>query len=295
VLPALAVNAPTLFAALLFFGAMLGANDVAMNAQAVIVERLRGSPTMSRFHAMFSVGGIAGAAVGGWIASRHVPVRNHFLLAAAALLVFAYVTAPLMVDERSEARPRSERMRWRHMPATLLALCAIGFCIFLSEGAMADWTAVYLRQVLHSGPGLAATGYAVFSAAMAIFRLCGDAITVRLGPAWTIRAGALIAAAGLTSALLATSPYWALPGFALVGVGFSSIIPLVFAAGGRIPSVSEGAGVAAVSGIGYLGFLVGPTAIGFIAELTSLRAGMFLVVALSLLAAALVKKAESKG
>jgi MFS family permease len=209
-------------------------------------------------------------------------------------VIFALLTAPLIPELRSVSsgeRP-SARLRLRQMPVALLALCAIGFCIFLSEGAMADWTAVYLRQILNAGPGLAAAGYAVFSAAMAVFRLCGDAITVRLGFAWTIRAGALLAAFGLSSALLAQNPYWALPGFALVGAGFSSIIPLVFAGGGRIKSVGEGAGVAAVSGIGYLGFLVGPTAIGFLSELTSLRVGLSLLVVLSLLAAGLVSTAE---
>lgn len=294
VLPAFAFNAITLFAALFIFGAMLGGNDVAMNSQAVSVERLLGSPTMSRFHAMFSLGGIAGASAGGWLASKALPVSEHLVTASMVFVIFALLTAPLIPELRSVSsgeRP-SARLRLRQMPVALLALCAIGFCIFLSEGAMADWTAVYLRQILNAGPGLAAAGYAVFSAAMAVFRLCGDAITVRLGFAWTIRAGALLAAFGLSSALLAQNPYWALPGFALVGAGFSSIIPLVFAGGGRIKSVGEGAGVAAVSGIGYLGFLVGPTAIGFLSELTSLRVGLSLLVVLSLLAAGLVSTAE---
>ena len=290
VLPAFAINAPTLFAALFVFGSMLGANDVAMNSQAVSVERLLGSPTMSRFHAMFSVGGIAGAAAGGWLASHALHVKAHFLVMSAA--IFSPSHSPPRRSSPKYPRKRKAciaRFRLRRMPLPLLALCAIGFCIFLSEGAMADWTAIYLRQVLDSGPGVAAAGYAVFSAAMAVFRLCGDAITVRLGFAWTIRGGALLAACGLASALLVHSPYWALPGFVLVGAGFSSIIPLVFAAGGRINGVGEGAGVTAVSGLGYLGFLVGPTAIGFISELSSLRAGLSFVVALSLLAAGLVR------
>jgi MFS family permease len=291
VLPAFAINAPTLFAALFAFGAILGANDVAMNSQAVSVERLLGSPTMSRFHAMYSLGGIAGATAGGWIASRAVPVKEHFLGTGALFVAFAIAIAPLVIDARSETGVPKSRVRLRQMPLALVALCVIGFCIFLSEGAMADWTAVYLRQVLYSGPGMAAAGFAVFSAAMAVFRLAGDAITVWLGAAWTIRAGALVAAFGLAWALLVHDPYWALPGFAMVGAGFSSIIPLVFAAGGRIPHVSEGAGVATVSGIGYLGFLVGPTAIGFISEFTSLRIGLGFVVMLSLLAASLVNAA----
>ena len=159
---------------------------------------------------------------------------------------------------------------------------------FSPEGAIADWTGVYLKQVLGAGAGLAPIGYAVFSAAMAIFRLTGDAITLRIGRAATVRYGGAIAAAGLSFALLVHSPYWALAGFAAAGAGFSSIIPLVFAAGGRIPEISEGAGVATVSGLGYLGFLFGPPAIGFLSELTSLRLGLSLLVLLSLTAAGLV-------
>src|SRR5204862_1256597 len=135
-------------------------------------------------------------------------------------------------------------------------------------------------------------GYAAFSAAMAIFRLTGDAITLRIGRAATIRGGGLLAAGGLCLALLVQSPYLALVGFFAAGAGFSSIIPLVFAAGGRIPQVSEGAGVATVSGLGYLGFLAGPPAIGLISEVSSLRFGLFLLVILSATAAMLVSVVE---
>ena len=294
ILPAFASDAATLFAALFVFGAMLGANDVAMNAQAVYVERLLGSPTMSRFHALYSIGGIAGAAAGGWLASHGMPVKAHFAAMSVLFVAFSVSTGHLVVEAPREAATHTARLSFRQMPAALLALCGIGFCILLAEGAMADWTAVYLRQILNAGPGQAAAGFAVFSAAMAVFRLCGDAITLRLGPSWTIRGGALLAAAGLTEALLVHTPYHAMPGIAVVGAGFSSIIPLVFAAGGRLKGVGEGAGVAAVSGIGYLGFLVGPTAIGFVSEATSLRGGLLIVVALSLVAAGLVSIAEPR-
>jgi hypothetical protein len=286
----LAYDTASLFAALLFYGAMAGANDVAMNAQAVATEKLLGTPTISRFHAMFSIGGIAGAGAGAFIAGRGVPSAAHLIWAAILFLIFALAATPLLADTRNRtaAVPVPGRPSLRHVPLALFALSAIGFCIFLSEGAIADWTGVYLKQVLGAGAGLAPVGYAVFSAAMAIFRLSGDAITLRIGRAATIRYGGAIAAAGLTFALLVHSPYWALAGFAAAGAGFSSIIPLVFAAGGRIPQVSEGAGVATVSGLGYLGFLVGPPAIGFLSELTSLRVGLFLLVLLSVTAAALV-------
>jgi MFS family permease len=289
----LAHDTASLFAALLFYGAMAGANDVAMNAQAVATEKLLGTPTISRFHAMFSIGGIAGAGAGAFLAGRGVPSAAHLVWATAIFLTFALAATPLLADTRGSASARAAAARpgrpsLRRLPVALFALSAIGFCIFLSEGAIADWTGVYLKQVLGAGAGLAPVGYAVFSAAMAIFRLTGDAITLRIGRAATIRYGGAIAAAGLSFALLVHSPYWALAGFAAAGAGFSSIIPLVFAAGGRIPQVSEGAGVATVSGLGYLGFLVGPPAIGFLSELTSLRVGLFLLVLLSVTAAALV-------
>ncbi len=294
-LPAFAFNTLSLFAALFAFGAMAGSNDVAMNSQAVTVEKLGSEPTMSRFHAMFSIGGIVGATVGGLVAARAIPVRSHFLIAAALVAFFSLWSAPFLTREtssQSEATPAAP-LNLRNIPIVLLVLSAIGFCIFLSEGAIADWTAIYLKQSLGAGPGLAAAGYAVFSVAMAISRLCGDAVTVRLGAYRTIRAGAILAACGLTSALLVHSPYLALPGFALVGAGFSTIIPLVFAAGGKIESVGEGAGVATVSGIGYLGFLVGPPVIGLISQFTSLRIGLAFVVLLSALAASLVGRAET--
>ena len=287
VLPALAVNVVTLFAALLVYGAMAGANDVAMNSHAVSVELEMKRPTMSRFHAMFSIGGMVGAAFGGWVAAHHVLPWIHFLLGAAVFISITLATAPLMIEVHDHLEKPEHRLPFRRIPPVLLALCFIGFCIFLSEGAMADWTAVYLKQVLAAGPGLAAIGYAVFSAGMAIFRLLGDAITTRLGPARTVRSGALVAASGLGFALLAPSPYWALPGLGAAGAGFSVIIPLVFGAGGRVKSVGRGAGVATVSGIGYLGFLFGPPAIGFVSQLTSLRYALWIVVALSITAAVL--------
>ena len=294
-----AVDTVTLFAALFFYGAMAGANDVSMNAQAVATERRLGTPVISRFHAMFSIGGMAGACAGAWLAGRGIHSAPHLLGGALLFLTVAVLSTRMLVETRSEAAPpsparerahpsRNPLARLRRIPAALVALSTIGFCIFLSEGAIADWTAVYLHQVLGASPGLAPVGYAVFSLAMATFRMMGDAITLRIGRTATIRCGGALAALGLASALLAHSPYWALLGFGAAGAGFSSIIPLVFAAGGRVAGVSEGAGVATVSGLGYLGFLVGPPAIGFLSELTNLRIGLSLLVLLSATAACLV-------
>ena len=279
VLPALATNAQTLAAALFVFCATAAVMDVSMNAQGVEIEKRLAGPTMSRFHAMFSLGGMIGAGIGGVVAARSIPPLAHFGVSAVAYLPAIILVAPLLLATHQGIGPQENRLPLKRIPRALLALSGISFCILLSEGAMADWTAVYLRQVLNAGGGIAAAGYSVFSAGMALFRLLGDMITARLGPARTVRTGSLVAACGMTWALLARSPWWALPGFAAAGAGFSVIIPLIFGGGGRVESVSPGAGIATVTGIGYIGFIAGPPAIGFASQVVTLRYALGLVVA----------------
>ena len=149
----------------------------------------------------------------------------------------------------------------------------------ISEGAIADWTPIYLASVLGSRTGVAAAGYAVFSAAMTIGRLSGDWLTVRMvGTARLMRIGALLAAAGLSAALLIGTVPAALAGFVCVGAGFSVAVPLVFSAAGRLDSQSAGPGLAAVTTAGYLGFLAGPPIIGVVAEAFTLPLAMSIVV-----------------
>jgi MFS family permease len=280
-----ATDAPTLAAALFLYGVFAGTMDVAMNVQGVEVERVLGRPTMSRFHAMFSIGGMAGAAIGGALAARGIAPLWHFAAAGAVCFALSMSFAPGMM----QSPPHPAELRWSfgRMPAALLAVSAIAFCLLVSEGAMADWTAVYLRQVLFAGPGVAAAGYSVFSAAMAVCRMLGDAITTHLGRVSTVRTGSLVAAAGVLCAILAPSIAWAMPGFALAGAGCSVVVPIAFGAGGRVKGVAPGAGVATVTGLGYIGFLVGPPAIGFTAQALNLRFGLGIVVVMCGIAALL--------
>jgi len=287
VLPSLAFNALSLAAALLVFGATAAAMDVSMNAQGVEVEKSHGTPTMSRFHGMFSLGGMVGAGIGGLVADWGIGPLPHFAASAVINLVAVLLASRLLLDTQERRVPKAHRVPLNRIPRVLFALSAIGFCILLSEGAMADWTALYLKQVLNAGAGTAAAGYAVFSAAMAIFRFLGDLITARLGPMRTVCSGSLIAAAGLLWALTVNSPDWALPGFAATGAGFSVIIPLVFGSGGRVESINPGAGIATVTGIGYIGFIVGPPTIGFASQLFTLRYALGVVVACCLITALL--------
>lgn len=279
-LPALAPDLFALVPAVMLIGAANGALDVSMNSQAVAVEEGYGRPIMSSFHAAFSFGGLAGAALGGLVAQAGVGPAPH-LAAAAALCAVATLGAyrsllPTGADAGEDGAPSFAR------PTTaLLGLGAISFCVLLGEGAMADWSAVYLDDTLTTGAGFAAAGYAAFSLTMALGRLFGDGLTERIGPAVLVRICGALAAVGLGAALLVGDPIVALVGFACAGAGFSIVFPLALSAAGRTEGVAPGPGLAAVSTAGYTGFLVGPPAIGFAAELFGLAGALFIVVFLS--------------
>ena len=285
ILPALAWNAVSLAAALVVFGAAIGVLDVAMNAQAVELEHRVGRPILSGLHALFSAGGMSGAALGGLIASWHVPVLTHLTVAAVVLSGAAVALVPALIATPPPA-PGEPGTRLR-LSRALVGLSVLGACVMIGEGAMADWTPVYLATVIGTGPGLAASGYAVFSATMMIGRLLGDRLTERVGRVRLVRLGTVLAGAGLSAALLLGTLPSALAGFACVGAGFSVAVPLVFSAAGRLDSRSAGPGLAAVTTAGYLGFLAGPPIIGFVAQAFTLPLALALVVVLALVAASL--------
>jgi fucose permease len=261
--------------------------DVSMNVEAAVLENRYGRPIMSAFHGLFSVGGMVGSAIGGVFAEAGYSPQLHFSLGAIA---FGALGACVMAWLPPGSSDASGSLAFR-FTRELWLLGALGFCILVGEGAMSDWTGVYLRNYLGTSPGIAALGYAVFSAAMAIGRFAGDWLAIRVGKVRLVRAGALLAAAGLTGALLIGDTRAALIGFACVGAGFSTIIPIVFGAGANVNGVAPGAGVAAVTTAGYLGFLIGPPLIGFTAEYTSLRLALGVVAVLSLVASFLAPAA----
>jgi hypothetical protein len=287
-LPPLAPDAVALGVALVVFGACNGALGVAMNAQAAAVERAYGRPIMASFHALFSAGGLAGAALGGLAAG--VGVTPPAQMAGVALVVAAaapFATRPLL-PASADASDAGVRGIGRPTPL-ILALGALAFCVLVAEGAIADWSAVYLRGAVGAGPGLAAAGYAAFSVTMATGRAVGDALTVRLGAARLVRLGGALAALGIALALLAREPLLAIAGFGCVGAGLASVFPSVLGAASRAPGVAAGAGIAAVSTLGWFGFLAGPPLIGFVAEATSLRGGLAVVGAAGVLVAVLAR------
>jgi predicted MFS family arabinose efflux permease len=177
---------------------------------------------------------------------------------------------------------------------TLAWLGIMAFCVLVGEGAMADWSAVYLSGTLETGPGMAAAGFAAFSLMMAVGRLTGDRLNVLLGPVLLVRIGGVLAALGLGVALFAGAPAPALVGFAAVGAGFSIVFPIVLSTAAKAPGMAPGAAIAAMATTGYFGFLLGPPLIGFVAELVTLRGALFLIVLSSLGVALLAGSADPK-
>ena len=278
ILPSLAVNSVTLAVALFIYGAWAAAMGVAMNSQAVEVEAAMERPTMSRFHGMFSLGAMIGAGVGGAAAAHGMAPTVHFALSSLVNGVAVMAIGRLLLETHDAHKNKDHRLPFRQMPRLLVALSAIAFCMFLSEGAMADWIALYLKQVLKAGQGTAAMGYSVFSAAMATMRFLGDIVTARLGPFRTVRNGSVLAGVGVGWALCMPSAAWAIPGFGIAGCGFSIIVPLVFGSAGRVKGVPPGAAIATLSGIAYLAFIAGPPAIGFLSQVMTLRGALLVVV-----------------
>ncbi|HEX2437555.1 MAG TPA: MFS transporter [Methylomirabilota bacterium] len=279
-LPVLSPRLPMLVASLAVLGVCNGLLDVSMNAQAVSVQQRAGRPIMSSFHALFSLGGVAGAVAASGAMAHGVDETAHVLGAAAIGLAAVLMALPaLMPPEHTAAGPAFAAPSRALLAVGLLALLGL-----LAEGAMGDWSAVYLRDTLGASPATAAVGFAAFSLAMAAGRLSGDTLVARVGSRRLLRFSGGIAAVGLAAALGLAMPVAGVVGFALVGIGIANVIPVLFSAAARIPGVDAGRGLSAAATIGYLGFLSGPPLIGVVAE----AAGLGLALGLVALACAVV-------
>jgi MFS family permease len=282
-LPLLATltNVPLMIATLFVYGASMGALGCVTNIQAIIVERASGKTMMSGFHGLFSCGGILGAAgVSALLSIGLWPVLT-MILVAVFIAIALFKAAPHMLGYGSEAGgPAFAIPR-----GVVLFIGLMCFTVFLTEGAMLDWSAVFLSAQRGVEPSYAGFGYAVFALAMAIGRLCGDPVVKRLGVHKIILFGGLLAASGMTVATLFPAWQAALCGYALVGLGCSNIVPVFYSAVGRQKTMPENVAVPAITTLGYIGILMGPAGIGFVAHLSSLGAA-FMIIALMLLGVA---------
>ena len=285
--PALAPSLPALCVATLLFGAANGALDVTMNAQGIAVERRVGRPVLSSFHAAFSFGGLAGAALGALAAGLTFDARVHLALVGALLVVLGTAVTAGLLAASADAQAGQPAVRTAGRLRGLAVLGLAGFMCLLCEGAALDWSAIYVDRDLAGSPAVAALAYAAFSVTMAVGRLTGDRLTERLGPVAIVRVGALVAGLGLATAILVARPSAALVGFACLGAGLAVVVPIVFRAAGELPGGEPGSGIAAVSTAGYAGFLAGPPLIGAVAELTGLPVALAMLPLLCVLLAGL--------
>lgn len=271
-----------LFGALTLWGVFQGSLDVSMNTQGIAVERAAGRPIMSGFHGAWSIGGFTGAGLGALAVAAGISLTRQLLvLGILTALVAGWATTRLLPDQRGQPSEHHVQSGFVLRHPVVLVLGAVALACMLCEGAAADWSAVYLRDSLAASPALAGLGYAAFSATMVALRLTGDRLLLRV-PGRTLLPGlAAIATVGVAAALLLDRPAAALVGFAALGVGLALIIPTAFSAAGRLPGVPAGTAVAAVSALGWVGFVGGPPLIGHLAGLFSLPAALALLPVLT--------------
>jgi MFS family permease len=286
-LPGLAPSLPLLVLATFNLGGSTGSLDVAMNAHGVEVERRHPWPILSSFHAAWSLGGLAGAAVGGIAAGAGVGVGAHLAVAGALGLAVAMPISRALLPASADVASADDGPLLVRPPRALWALGAVAMCGLVAEGASGDWSAVYMNESLGTNAGLAAVAFAAFSLAMTTGRLVGDRLTELWGPVALVRRGGILGAVGISAALLIAQPAAAIVGFACLGLGLAGIVPTVFRASAHMPGITSGVALGAVSTMGYVGFLGGPPIIGGLAELTSLPTSLWLLVALGAAIAAL--------
>ncbi|MGN7869068.1 MFS transporter [Paracoccus sp. 22332] len=291
--------APTVWAvaaAVLVFGGLIGAMDVAMNANAVAVERARRRAIMSSCHGFWSLGGLVGAGAGGLGIQAmgelaHAVVVTGFV---AAILALAF---PRLLRDGPEGGHAHQPLRLPRTPLPYL-IGVMALASMIPEGAILDWAAVYLQREMGASLALAGWGFAACAGTMAVMRFLGDAIRRRHGAVRTLQASTVVAMAGLALAALAGSPPLALIGFGLAGIGIANMVPIAFSAAGNLPGLAQGVGLSVVTTMGYSGILLAPGTIGFLAERTGFSViylGLSLLLLVPLALSRLARTADFEG
>ena len=276
----------TFFVAFLLWGFFQGLLDVSMNTQAIAVERFSGRVLMPGFHGSWSSGALVGAVLGACAVGLGVSLSEQLLiLAVPCLLVVGWLTTRMIPDRRAGDDPESSRRsdQGRHgvLQVELIVLGGIAFADMLCEGAAADWAAVYLHSSLPAVPLVAGMAFAVYSLAMLAVRLSGNRLFTRFAPHRLLPLLAAIATLGFAGGLVIARPVSVLVGFALLGVGLGSVVPMTLRAAGAVSNVNTGRAVTLVAGCGWAGFVVGPVVIGALASSTTLHTALFLIPVLT--------------
>ncbi|WP_460621173.1 MFS transporter [Hymenobacter tenuis] len=284
----LASTTPLLMVALAFFGLASNMANISINTQAVGVEALYSKSIMASFHGLWSLAGFAGAALATLFIANNVAPLPHFLLVTALVVAGVVLARPYLLPADA---PRDADAPIFVLPdKSLLLLGVLAFCSLLCEGTMFDWSGVYFRKVIQADSSLEGVGFAAFMSTMAGGRFVADWFADRFGRQRTLVLSGLLEATGLLIAVLFPSFIPATIGFMLVGIGVSSVVPLVYGAAGRSKTMSPGVALAAVTTVGFAGFLLGPPVIGLVAGATNLRVSFALIALMGLAVAALARR-----
>ncbi len=279
ILPSLPTSLPLLCLTLIVYGAAAGLADVAMNAEAVLVEERYGRSVMSSFHGWWSVGALAGSAVAALAARAGLDARVHFVGVAIVLAVIALAASTRLLPHRAEP-DRAEPPAFALPSRAVLAIGLVGLCAVFAEASGLDWSAVYVRDQLHNAASTAAATVSVFSISMALTRFAGDGLVRRFGAVATVRIAGVCATVGALTVVFGHNVVLVIIGFGLIGAGIAVVIPLVFAAAGRIGD-NPGRSLAGVAGIAYGSGLIAPGVIGGIGHATSLTVSFVVVAVLT--------------
>jgi MFS family permease len=252
-------------------GIVTGMLDVAMNSQAVMVEKLYHKPIMTSFHALFSIGMMLGAWSSALFTDLHFDLPRHFSIVVCFALVAVGWASRNLVRDKPDPAILHDGPLFRLPNAALISIGIITFCCMLGEGAMSNWTVNYMENMAHASQSLAPIGLSAFATAMTIGRIFGDRIRLNLGDKKMIVGGGIFAVIGLSTALLFPHPYASIVGFFVVGLGLSSVVPIAYSIAGNAKSLPPGVGLAMVTTVGYSGFLVGPPIIGLLADWQTLQ------------------------
>ncbi|MEZ2336196.1 MFS transporter [Mucilaginibacter sp. RCC_168] len=284
----LAQNPFQLIICLICFGFSSNAVNISVNTQAVITEELYKRPILASFHGLWSLAGFTGAGVGTFMIANHVAPYRHFLLMMVVIMIGVIIAARYLKDDKvANAGPVFV------MPdSSLVKLGVIAFCSMICEGAMFDWSVIYFKKVVLAPTALVGVGFTAFMLTMAGGRFFADKFAHRYGLKRTLQVSGTLTATGLLFAVAFPYVYTAIAGFLLVGVGVSSVVPMVFSAAGKSKTMQPGVALAAVSTIGFLGFLIGPPIIGFIAGLATLRASFILIACMGVSVVVVSTKAK---
>jgi MFS family permease len=270
---------------ILFFlmGIVTGMLDVAMNAQAVMVEQQYQKPIMTSFHAFFSIGMALGAWAGALFVDLDYNLFNHFIIVVILALIAVLWGSRHLIQDKPDQEFHHEGPLFRLPSKALISVGIIAFCCMMGEGAMGDWSVNYMQNIAHASKALAPIGLSAFATAMTLGRIFGDRARAKFGDRKMIMIGGIISTAGLSIALAVPMPFIVIGGFFLVGLGLSTIVPIAYSLAGNAKGLPSGVGLAMVTTVGYSGFLFGPPIIGFLADWQTLRVALLFVALLLLI------------